>query len=342
MSAGRRRRIQKLKRFIVGMTVAGIAASLGLSLVLLAQIYRMNCRLNSLGEQAAALTEQTQVLSGLLKAQEEKLDELLAEKAVVGQGNPVVNESGRAPQDQTQGALSEKPEESTEPEGPASGEEEESTEPEEPASTAAHRVYLTFDDGPSAYTDDILDILDQYDVKATFFVVGKETESARAALQDIVARGHTLGMHSYSHKYADIYRSVEDFAEDFTKLRDYLCEVTGVTSSVYRFPGGSSNTISKLDMHEFADYLAEQEVAFFDWNISSGDGVKDPPSVEVLVKNATADIPKHETSIILMHDSVSKKTTLEALPTIIETILAMEDTEILPITEETEPVQHIH
>lgn len=337
MSAGRRRRIQKLKRFIVGMTVAGIAASLGLSLVLLAQIYRMYGRLNSLGEQAAELAGQTKAMGELLKAQEEKLDALLEEKAVVGQGTPGINESGRAPQDQTKGALTEKAGESEEPE-----ESGKSEEPGKPVSTAAHRVYLTFDDGPSAYTDDILDILDQYDVKATFFVVGKETESARAALRDIVARGHTLGMHSYSHKYADIYRSVEDFAEDFTKLRDYLSEVTGVTSSVYRFPGGSSNTISKLDMHEFADYLTEQEVTFFDWNISSGDGVKDPPSVEVLVKNATADILRHETSIILMHDSVSKKTTLEALPTIIETILAMEDTEILPITEETEPVQHIH
>ena len=149
-------------------------------------------------------------------------------------------------------------------------------------------------------------------------------------------------MHSYSHKYTEIYESVESFAEDFTKLRDYLYEVTGVKSSVYRFPGGSSNTVSSLDMREFAEYLDEQEVRFFDWNISSGDGSSRLLSVEDLVKNCTSGIEKRGTSVILLHDSANKSTTVEALPIIIENILAMEDTVILPITDETEPVQHIH
>lgn len=332
VSAARRRRIQKLKKYIVGMAAAAIAASLGLSVVLMVQVCRIGGRLNSLEEQTAELVGQTRALGEILKAQQEKLEVLLAEKQETGQGSSAVSESGRELQGQTQGFF----------QGSADEAEEREGDVEEPVSSAAHKVYLTFDDGPSAYTDEILDILDQYDVKATFFVVGKETDSAREALQDIVARGHTLGMHSYSHKYREIYQSVEDFAEDFTKLRDYLYEVTGVTSSVYRFPGGSSNTISRIDMHEFADYLAEQEVVFFDWNISSGDGAKERQSVEELVKNATSDIEKHGTSIILMHDSVSKGTTVEALPIIIENILAMEDAEILPITDDTEPVQHIH
>ena len=207
---------------------------------------------------------------------------------------------------------------------------------------AAHKVYLTFDDGPSIYTSEILAILQEYDVRATFFVVGKEGDSAREALQAIVEQGHTLGMHSYSHEYGTLYQSLDSFADDFTKLQDYLYDVTGVKSTAYRFPGGSSNTVSDVDMNVFADYLDEQGVTFYDWNLSSGDGGRKQLTVEQLVKNSTENIPDWETSIILMHDSAEKRTTVDALPDIIETILAMEDTEILPITENTNPVQHLH
>lgn len=102
---------------------------------------------------------------------------------------------------------------------------------------AAHKVYLTFDDGPSKYTEEILDILDDYDVKATFFVLGKETEYSVKMLQEIARRGHTIGMHSYSHKYADVYRSVEDFSADFYRIYSYILENTGIQSTCYRFPG---------------------------------------------------------------------------------------------------------
>lgn len=206
---------------------------------------------------------------------------------------------------------------------------------------AAHKVYLTFDDGPSCYTDDILAILDRYDVQATFFVVGKEDETSKEALKQIVEKGHTLGMHSYSHKYAQIYNSVEDFAADFVKLQDYLYEVTEIKSTIYRFPGGSSNKVSKIPMQEFADYLDTQNITFFDWNVSSGDGGSAVLTPQALTDNCLQGITDRETSIILMHDSAEKQTTVEALPMVIENILAMEDTVILPITEETTPVQHI-
>lgn len=213
-------------------------------------------------------------------------------------------------------------------------------ETEEPEITAAHKVYLTFDDGPSIYTQDILDILDKYDVKATFFVLGKENDSAREAMKRIVEDGHTLAMHSYTHKYADIYASVENFAEDFAKIQNYIYDVTGVKSTVYRFPGGSSNSVSPLDIKVFAKYLDEQGVRYFDWNISSGDGGSYVFPVETLLENCTSKISSYETSVILMHDSAGKKTTVEALPSIIETILDMEDTVILPITDSTDLVQH--
>lgn len=149
-------------------------------------------------------------------------------------------------------------------------------------------------------------------------------------------------MHSYSHKYSELYASEEAFEADFLKLQGYLEDVTGVKSKVYRFPGGSSNTVSKVDMGIYADYLDSQEVRFFDWNISSGDGGSAVLPVETLVENVTGGISENQISVVLMHDSAEKSTTVEALPTIIENILAMEDTVILPITENTRPVQHIH
>ncbi len=203
------------------------------------------------------------------------------------------------------------------------------------------KVYLTFDDGPSVYTNEILDILAQYDVKATFFVVGKEDEASKEVLRRIVEEGHTLGMHSYSHKYAELYESEESFIADFEKQRAYLKDVTGQTCMFYRFPGGSSNTVSDMDMHVFADYLDTQGVVFHDWNIASGDGGRRLLDVDTLVKNCTTDVGKWSSSVILLHDSAEKSTTVEALPEIIETIQAMENTVFLPITEETEPVQHI-
>lgn len=206
---------------------------------------------------------------------------------------------------------------------------------------AAHQVYLTFDDGPSANTQKILDILDRYDVKATFFVVGKKGSESEDMLKKIVEAGHTLGMHSYTHDYSKVYGSLEGFGADLAKQQAQIYDITGVWSKVYRFPGGSSNTVSDIDMKEFARYLDVQEIRFYDWNISSGDGGSFLVPVETLIENCTSKISKNSTSIILMHDSAGKSTTLEALPEIIEKIQAMEDTVLLPITDDTVPVQHI-
>ena len=203
------------------------------------------------------------------------------------------------------------------------------------------KVYLTFDDGPCANTDKILDILAEYNVKATFFVVGKEDELSKEAIGRIVAEGHTLGMHSYSHKYSELYASVESFQADFEKQRAFLEELTGETCQFYRFPGGSSNTVSSVDMHLLADYLDSQGMVFYDWNIASGDGGRRLLDVETLVKNSTTDVGKWNTAVILLHDSMDKPTTVDALPQIIETIQAMENVVLLPITGDTVPVQHI-
>jgi len=206
---------------------------------------------------------------------------------------------------------------------------------------SGRKVYLTFDDGPSGNTGEILDILAAYDVKATFFVVGKPEEKYQSLYKRIVEEGHTLAMHSYSHKYNEIYQSRESYIEDLSKLQEFLYETTGVWCRYCRFPGGSSNTVSRVDMHELIAYLEEQDMTYFDWNVSSGDASSAYISPETLVRNATARLAEFDEAIILLHDAVDKKSTVQALPELIEKIQAMEDTEILPITDETEPIHHI-
>ncbi len=210
-----------------------------------------------------------------------------------------------------------------------------------PVKSNGKKVYLTFDDGPSSNTDQILDILKDYDVKATFFVVGKTDERSVKAYQRIVEEGHTLAMHSYSHRYDEIYESKEAFARDLNSLQEYLYETTGVWPRIYRFPGGSSNTVSKVDMQELIEYLTDIGITYFDWNVASGDAVSRTLPAETIVNNCLSGIEKQKESVILMHDASNKGTTIEALPRIIEAIQEQEDAELLPITDETVPVQHI-
>lgn len=202
------------------------------------------------------------------------------------------------------------------------------------------RVYLTFDDGPSSSTDEILDILEFYEVKATFFVCGKPGDNYSEMYNRIVNEGHTLGMHSYSHKYEEIYDSLDSFQTDMHKLQTYLYETTGTWTRLYRFPGGSSNTVSNLGMNVFTDYLSKENIVYFDWNVASGDD-KDGVTKDVIVSNVLNNVGRFQHSVVLMHDASDKKATVEALPEIIEGVQAMDNTVIVPITEDTLPVQHI-
>lgn len=203
------------------------------------------------------------------------------------------------------------------------------------------KVYLTFDDGPSIYTDDILDILDRYEVRATFFVVGKTDAHSREMYQRIVEDGHTLGMHSYSHVYRDIYSSVDAFTQDLEKLSDYLYEVTGVSCRFYRFPGGSSNTVTHVGILDLIDVLNQRDIVYFDWNVMSGDAGSTKLTVDQLTENVLNHLDEYHTAVVLMHDSGDKPESVEALPVIIERILAMDNTVILPISDNTVVIQHV-
>lgn len=203
------------------------------------------------------------------------------------------------------------------------------------------KVYLTFDDGPSIYTGEILDILKANNVKATFFVVHNDDESLWQYYNRIVDEGHTIGMHSYSHVYDTIYASREAFEEDVTMIHDFILEQTGVDSKYYRFPGGSSNSVSRVDIQELMEYLYSRDITYFDWNSLSGDAVNAELSASTLndtimgyVRNNAGD------SVILMHDLRNTHATVEGLQDLIDT-LKSEGYEICPIDENTTPVQHV-
>ncbi|MDR2547834.1 MAG: polysaccharide deacetylase family protein [Lachnospiraceae bacterium] len=222
------------------------------------------------------------------------------------------------------------------------GELNEATLPSDGAETnIAANIYLTFDDGPSSHTGKILDILAEYDVKATFFVIGRTDEQSLLTYRRIVDEGHTLGMHSYSHRYQEIYESVDAFAADLLRLQELLYETTGVWSRLYRFPGGSSNGVSRVDMGEFIDYLTAQDIVYFDWNVASGDAAIGGLGSRRIIDNCLTGLAGKSEGIILLHDTADKVSTVTALPSIIEGILADENRKILPITDTTAPVQHI-
>lgn len=201
------------------------------------------------------------------------------------------------------------------------------------------RVYLTFDDGPSIYTGQILDILNANNVKATFFVIGR-SEEYYGYYKRIVDEGHTLGMHSFTHEYQKLYASTESFGAEVEQLQSLLKDVTGVESHIFRFPGGSSNNVSQLPIENYIAYLNERGINYYDWNALSGDAVNASLSPEQLVDNIMKDVRNNKDSVVLMHDLQNVHATVESLQMLIDT-LKSEGYEILPIDENAPLIQHV-
>lgn len=202
-------------------------------------------------------------------------------------------------------------------------------------------AYLTFDDGTSEQTDHVLDILAQYGVKATFFVTQQGGEENAARYRRIVNEGHSIGLHSVSHSYKQVYASLDTFIADVEGIRQFVLDTTGVNSHLYRFPGGSSNTVSNVPITDCIRYLNQNGYRYFDWNIDTSDAVNhNSQTVQQLLDNVfNGGVGKYHSCVILMHDSATQKTTVAALPQLIEGLLAR-GYAILPITDVTTPVQH--
>lgn len=199
-------------------------------------------------------------------------------------------------------------------------------------------IYLTFDDGPSENTKKIIDILDKYDAKATFFVTGNN-KKCNKYIKEAYEKGHTIGLHTYSHDYKEVYSSMDAYFDDLNKIGQMVKEQIGFVPKYIRFPGGSSNTKSakycKGLMTTLVTEVQNRGYQYYDWNADSTDAGGNNRPVSVIVKNATQSKAKNIN--LLMHDTAAKSTTVEALPKIIEhyqklgyTFKGIDDTSFTP------------
>lgn len=177
-------------------------------------------------------------------------------------------------------------------------------------------VYLTFDDGPSSRTAEILDILKNYNIQATFFIIGKEGKAQPNLLKRMSEEGHSIGIHTYSHVYDKIYSSVENYLYDFNLTYELIQEITGEKPSVFRFPGGSINRYSLQNYQEIIAEMIRRGFTYYDWNASSGDAGKGVSAASVY-SNSIQSSENKSRVILLMHDSAGKSYTVAALPKII-------------------------
>ncbi|MCL2406013.1 MAG: polysaccharide deacetylase [Defluviitaleaceae bacterium] len=197
-------------------------------------------------------------------------------------------------------------------------------------------VYLTFDDGPTKYTPQILKILEEHDVLATFFVVGNRE---LAYMSDIVDKGHTIGLHSYNHDFNQIYRSVDAFLEDLAKIDEVVFNQTGIRSNIMRFPGGSSVTkgAAKAIMPKLKAEVTNKGYQFFDWNCDSRDKMGAKTACTALAKVKAAEKTAGDIVIVLMHDT--EKITVQYLPWVIEHFKAL-GYDFLPLCPASPAIHH--
>lgn len=186
-------------------------------------------------------------------------------------------------------------------------------------------VCLTFDDGPSKTTPDVLAALNAAGVHGTFFVVATDyNEKYLPLLTEAAAAGHQIALHSASHEYSDIYQSSDAYWEDIALLKERIAPYVDVESIRYlRFPGGSTNTVSRRYggkglMKQLKSEVEQKGWQWVDWNVCAEDAVGGHPSADTIYRNVVRETGQQTNCIVLMHDSASTRTTAEALPDIIQ------------------------
>lgn len=185
--------------------------------------------------------------------------------------------------------------------------------------SSPNTIFLTFDDGPTSATPGILKALDKLGVKATFFVTGKAAEAHPDILREIAAAGHTIGMHSYSHEYSTIYKSLESFLEDMYKVFAIVRDETGTAPTLFRCPGGSINGYNAGYYQAMLAEMARRGFVPCDWNLSAEDATGGNPSAEKMVQNVTKNTDWVKTGYVLIHDN-GRDATAAALDGIVRTL----------------------
>jgi peptidoglycan/xylan/chitin deacetylase (PgdA/CDA1 family) len=203
--------------------------------------------------------------------------------------------------------------------------------------SAKDTAYLTFDDGPSSHTPDILSTLDEYGIKATFFFSGGTTEEDKRIMKSAADSGHTIGIHSISHDYTLIYATVESYLEDFYNTYTIVYEATGVRAKIFRFPGGSLNNYNRLIYQQIIAEMTRRGFVYYDWNVA-GDDASNGATWTSVYNNVLAGAREHigGRAIVLLHDS--KYTTATVIEDVIDALINMGftfkplDETVLPVT----------
>lgn len=309
----RKKRVARLKKMIIGLVITLIAVPTILCIVLAIKLAILKGKVNDILEEKDRLESTSKYI------EESSLDDKTTENDQTDNNEEVTGEQTTQEQTTQEQTTQQPTVDKTLPDG--------------------KYAYLTFDDGPSANTMRILDILDNYGVKATFFVNGHTGSVMEERYKAIVDRGHAIALHTYTHKYDNVYGGLEKFAEEVVSLRKYILEVTGKDTTLFRFPGGSSNTIVD-DIKPYIKWINDNGYSYWDWNSSSGDASGKKVSAEEIVQNCMEQADAgYKNLMILMHDTNAKDTTVEALPALIEALQAR-GYEIRAIDESTAPVQH--
>ncbi|WP_180954479.1 polysaccharide deacetylase family protein [Bacillus sp. V5-8f] len=188
-------------------------------------------------------------------------------------------------------------------------------------------AYLTFDDGPSTNTRAVLDILDRYKIKATFFVMGHEEPYAMKGYEEIKRRGHVVALHCFTHDYSVIYRSKDAYLNDLNQLEAFLKKNFDLSSKLVRLPGGSRNITTRQASTQHVvpgiiNELSKKGYVYYDWNVDSKDGDSPFVSEQAIIRNVLKGTVNQEHAVILLHDINSMKNTVKALPEIIEGLKA--------------------
>lgn len=183
------------------------------------------------------------------------------------------------------------------------------------------RAFLTFDDGPSQNTETILQILEQYQVKASFFVLGTQVEKKPELVKKIYEQGNFIGNHGYSHNYSAIYSSPQAVLDEYNHTNSLIQQALGdsnFNSHLFRFPGGLAGGKYADIKNQAKDLLEQNEIFQVNWNALTGDSEKAKPTPEELMTNLQKTTEGKNSVVILMHDSAAKKVTADILPQVIE------------------------
>lgn len=188
-------------------------------------------------------------------------------------------------------------------------------------SSDTKRAFLTFDDGPSNNTNQILDILKEKNTKASFFVLGSNVEKNPEMVKRMYNEGHFIANHGYSHVYETIYQSPQSVLDEYNKCNQLVRDAIGeqeYNSHVFRFPGGLVGGKYADIKNQANDLLLQNNIIHVDWNALNGDSESTNPTVEFEMKRIQETVGNKQSVVILMHDAQAKKVTVDALPQIID------------------------